>query len=637
MIYAQFSHVTFSFPDKLIVSDFSHQFKDGCRVGIVGPNGCGKTTLLKLLTGEHEPDSGELQRAKGLTIGFLPQSPQFSPDDTVASEMVKPFRELIKMEAQLEKLAADLDGGDEALSALYDRISAEFNLKGGYEYRSRIQEILNGLGFPKIDMQRKILSFSGGEQSRLLLAKILLQNPDLLLLDEPTNHLDIQSAEWLEGYLAKFAGGVVTISHDRYFLDHSVREILDMHNTRLDFYQGNYSFFMSERRNRIVLMEKEYQLQQGRIQKLEDFIQRNMAGQKTKQAQSRLKELDKIERIEKPAWHNKSMRLRFDMDMSTGRIALEVNDLTKQFEGRKLFSDVNLQLHKGEIVGLFGPNGSGKSTFLKILTQELAPDSGTVEWGYRVKPAYFDQHLHSLNQEKSVLDEVWDEKPNFMQQQIRDHLGLFLFSGDDVFKPVSSLSGGEKCRVALAKLLLKQANVLLLDEPTNHLDLDSRTALEKALINFPGSALIVTHDRYLLDQIADRIWAIHNFRIEDYLGNYSDYKTFKSRQPELIADGGEDDLVRRTRTSKREIRKAKVEIRKKTGKSSKHYEKEIERLEAALSDVHESMKDPGLATDWAALDDLSSKERVIQQELITVMQQWELALEEEEKLGEIIG
>ncbi|MBN1295961.1 ABC-F family ATP-binding cassette domain-containing protein [bacterium] len=636
MILAQFSNITFGFHDKPIVQDFNLLIQEKCRIGLIGKNGTGKTTLLRLLTGDLQPDTGSIQTARGLKIGHLCQSPDMPEDTELDTVFHAPFGHLLDMETQLHHLVQSMaEGDDPAIHARYDAIHETYQRSGGYLYPSKIHRVLQGMGFVDADRRRPVRSFSGGEQARIMLGHLLLQEPDLLLLDEPTNHLDIHAVEYLEQFLGEFQGGVVIISHDRFFLDRVVNTIVELEWQRCELYRGNYSFYREDKERRSTIRHKHFRLQQDRIARLEEYIRRNMAAQKTRQAQSRLKELNRIDRMEDVRGPGRDMRLDFPMKQVSGQIVLETSDLAKGFDGGVLFEGVALRLHRGDIVGVIGANGSGKSTFLRILMQEIIADQGRVEWGHHVDRAYYDQHLRDLDDRKTILDEVWEIVPGATQQEMRDHLGRFLFSGEDVFKPVGPLSGGEKARVALAKLFLKQANMLLLDEPTNHLDLAARESLETALSNFMGTAILVTHDRYLLDRVATRIWVFEGRRVRDYPGNYSDYKHLQSVElvdspsPAVSAAGQEDDSQRK---NKKEQRKARAELRKRTGKSSAFYEREIQRLEEALEEVRTELKNPLIATDWAALDGLSIKADRIRSELDETLALWEQAAEAEAEL-----
>ncbi|MBN1355824.1 ABC-F family ATP-binding cassette domain-containing protein [bacterium] len=635
----QFANVSFRFPDKQIITRCSFQLSRQCRTGLIGINGSGKTTVIRLLAGRLTPDEGHIVVPKDVKIGLLPQTLELSTGRTLASEMELPFEHLKVMERELAEMnrVMSVEPGHR-LSEKYDRFLELYQRRGGYEFHARIREVLSGLGFADPEMDRPLNSFSGGERSRIQLARLLLEDPDLVLLDEPTNHLDVDSIEWLERYLNRFKGGVLVISHDRFFLDRVVTEILDLNRMQIDSYRGNYTVYLRQRDEILRQREKWYRHQQSRIEKMEDFVRRNIAGQKTKMAQSRLNTLARMERLEKPAGTARAMRLHFDGHPQSGRVVLQLENVAKQFDDILLFAGISLKVHRGEIIGMLGPNGSGKTTLLKIISGRLKPDEGEIRFGHQVKTAYFDQHLEDLNPENTVLDEVWQLRPNETQFAMRSHLGRFLFSGDDVFQPVGSLSGGEKARVALAKLLLKNANLLIMDEPTNHLDMDSKEVLEGSLLEFPGTVLIVTHDRYLLDKLSDRIWALERGTVRDYLGNYSRYRELKTVETGQNRIGSPEEISKTpSKPSRRDIRKARAVIREKTGKSSRHFEKEIERLESELAKIQEETKNPALATDWAALDNLVTQARNIQKELNRAMTGWETALEEEKKIEDLLS
>lgn len=637
MILAQYSNINFGFHDKPIVRDFSLMLQDKCRIGLIGANGSGKTTLLRLLCGELKPDEGSVVLGKNVRIGFLRQNPDVPRNTTVRQILLKPFEHLLRMEQELEQLSVAM--GDEQSGTLfdqYDRIQEQYSRAGGYVFRSRIDQVMGGLGFSSEDSGRLLESFSGGEQARIMLAKLLLEGPELMLLDEPTNHLDLHAVEFLERFLANFNGGVMLISHDRYFLDRVTGTIVELAGLKCEVFPGNFTAYKIEKAQRDAIRHKHYVLQQKHIAKLEDFIRRNMAAQKTKQAQSRLKELERIDRLQDVHGPGNAMRLHFRMDRTSGQIVFRTHDLGKSFDGRVLFGNSGLTLHRNDRIGLIGPNGSGKTTFLRILTGQETPDQGSVEWGYHVRYAIFNQHLHDLNDSASIMDEVWQEQPGMTVQEVRDHLGRFLFSGDEVFKLIGMLSGGERARVALAKLFLKDANLLFLDEPTNHLDLDARESLESALMEYTGTIVMVTHDRYLLDRVANRIWFLENQRIEESLGNYSDYVIYRDRSGPPVAEPEiptAEDSESRQKKNRREQRLARMEVRKKTGKSAAFYEKEISRLEADLQSVKTQMLDPGIADQWMALGELAQKEAVLQAELRNAMEAWETAAEAESELS----
>lgn len=634
MILAQYENVSFGFHDKPIVRDFTFQLKDKCRVGLIGANGSGKTTLFRILNGELDPDSGGITLAKDVRIGFLRQIPELHENTSVEHVLFKPFQHLLDMERELERMHLEMDRNtSKDLFERFDRIQTKYEMSGGYLFRAQIEKVMQGLGIAVDDSLRPLQSFSGGEQARIMLAKLLLEEPDLMLLDEPTNHLDLKAVEFLEQFLKSYSGGVILVSHDRYFLDRTVTEIIELSHQRCESYKGNYSAYKAEKFRRESIHQKHVKLQQQRISKLEDYIRRNMAAQKTKQAQSRLKELDRIEKLANRPGPGKKMKLRFTVDRPSGLVVFRTQNLSKEFGENKLFDNVNVQLFSGDRVGVIGPNGSGKSTLIKLLTSRLEPDAGHVEWGYHVSFAVYDQHLHGLDEKATIIDEVWKEKPNWTSEEIRSHLGRFLFSGDTVFKEISGLSGGEKARVALAKLFLRDANLLFLDEPTNHLDVNARESFESALIDYPGSVVLVTHDRYLLDRIVDKIWVLNECSLQEYLGNYSDYQaTLDSAQVTTEREEVVISQEAKIRKSKKELRQERSTLRKKTGKSSSYFEKEIEALEAELQDIQNRMEHPENTQNWVVLDELVTAETEIQKKIMAVMKLWEQAIEAEKEL-----
>jgi len=633
MILAQFSNVSFEFHDKPIIRNFSLQLKNRCRIGLIGKNGTGKTTLLRLLTGELEPEDGQIITGKDVKIGYLTQTPDVPSDTDLYSIYRKPFDKLIEMERKLEDLRNSMGSNNSAeLLETYDNLHELFEREGGYLYRNKITKVFQGLGFIEEDITRTIASFSGGEQARVMLGQLLLEEPDLMLLDEPTNHLDIDAVEYLESYLDDFSGGVVIISHDRYFLNKVSTSIVELEWLKGELYKGNYSFYLKEKENRREIQHKHFKLQKDRIDKLEDFIRRNMAAQKTKQAQSRLKELEKIERMEDVRGSARQMKIHLSMKQNSGQILFDIKNISKGFDGECLFSNVNLRLHRGEIIGIIGPNGSGKTTLLRILADKISADTGEVEWGHNVLKTYFEQHLDDLDESSEVIEEIWNIIPGMTQNEVRSHLGRFLFSGDDVFKIIGNLSGGEKARVALAKLFLKDANLLLLDEPTNHLDLAARESLENALTEYPGTVVMVTHDRYLLDRIADRIWSLENMKFSEYPGNYTDYKHLKALAEQHEITKLDGFVKERTSKSRKDQRKARAAVRKVTGKSAAFFEKEIERLELEQESVQEEMRNPDIAHDWNVLHELENKGKNLSEELSKVLDLWEKAAEAEAQL-----
>ncbi len=488
----------------------------GARIALVGPNGAGKTTLLRLLAGLDEPSEGEVSHAKGLRIGVLPQEAEMAlaGEQVLWDEMLTAFTDLLAQETRLSQLADELAASpdDADLLRTYGNVQHRFEEAGGYDYELRIKQVLTGLGFEQRDYQRPIEQLSGGQKTRALLARLLLENPDLLILDEPTNHLDIQAIEWLENWLKAFPGALLLVSHDRYFMDSLAGQVWELIFGQLQIYRGNYSHYVQQREARHTLLLAEYERQQAFIARTEDFIQRNIAGQNTRQAQSRRKRLERFlrdEAIARPREH-RVMHLNLQSGRRSGDEVIKTRGLVIGYhdDGVPLFAAPDITLYRGECAALIGPNGAGKSTFLKTILGQLRPLKGRAQLGASVEVGYFAQAHEGLNQDNTIMDEILSVQ-NLPIGAVRSYLGPFLFSGDDVFKPISALSGGERGRVALAKLALSGANLLLLDEPTNHLDIPSQEILEAVLADFEGTILLVSHDRYLIGNLATQIWALH--------------------------------------------------------------------------------------------------------------------------------
>jgi ATP-binding cassette subfamily F protein 3 len=577
-----------------LFSDISLSIPHRARIGLVGPNGVGKTTLLRILLGEEEPTQGHVIRARGLRIAYLPQEARLESQRTLWQECLSVFSELIERQAELNRLEAAMGDPLQAEFALeaYGQLQREFDLRGGYTYEASIRQTLGGLGFRQSDFNRPLGQLSGGQKTRALLAKLLLSNPDLLLLDEPTNHLDIAAVEWLENYLRDWEGGVLIVSHDRYFLDQVVDTIWEM-TPALETYRGNYSAYLLQREERYQRRLEEYQDQQEYIEKEEDYIRRNIAGQNTRQAQGRRKRLERLLEETRLAPPKQPRRLRFqiqsggrsgDLVLRTSRLSIGYHD-----EGRPLFHVPDLILKRGECAAIIGPNGAGKTTFLKTLLEQVPPYSGEVHLGASLKIGYFAQAHEDLNPESTLMDEIQAAAPNWLPGQIRDYLARFLFSGDDVFKEIKLLSGGERSRLALACLALQGANLLLLDEPTNHLDLPSQEALQSLLADFDGTILLVTHDRYLIDALATQIWEVFPDRrsLRVFEGSYSEYKA--ARQAETAGQIARQSLPPLADRSKNP-RPGSGE--RKRQERLKALEAQISELEAKLELISRQLENP---------------------------------------------
>ena len=524
-----------------VFKDVSFQLNEGEKAALVGVNGAGKSTLMRIIAGEEKPDGGEIVIKRGLKMAYLPQEATFESDKTLYNEMLAVFDEVREMQAEIARLeqAMTQPGDDfDDLLERYGELTHRFELTGGYDYETRIKQILTGLNFEPEMWEMSLTKFSGGQKTRAALARSLLAGPDLLLLDEPTNHLDLNTLEWLENFLASWPGSIIIISHDRFFLDRVVSRVLDLSFGSLEDYPGNYSKYMTLREERFQRAMNLYEAQQEHILKTEEFIRRFRAGQRSKEARGRQKILNRLERVQRPKEKDK-LHLSLQTDLRSGRLALATEDLEVGYRTKNgvnsLFKTPDLEIQRQERVAIIGPNGSGKSTFLKTIMGEIQPLNGIVEPGPNVKVGYYAQSHEGLNFKNSVLEEILWAEP-MTEGAARNYLGRFLFSGDDVYKKVADLSGGERSRVALAKLTLTKANFLILDEPTNHLDINAREALEDLLSDYNGTLLMVSHDRYFIDALATQVWAVGDGTMRTYLGNYSDYLEWMSRAKEREAE-----------------------------------------------------------------------------------------------------
>lgn len=543
MILLQVNQLNKYFGADHILSDIKLEIQSGDSIGLVGRNGSGKSTLLKIIAGQMSYDSGEIVKPKDVTIGYLAQDAGLESELSIWEEMLSVFEDLREQEKELRRLenemanpAAFQDPAEfQKILKVYDRLQTEFKEKGGYQYEADIRSVLHGLNFHDYDYSTKISALSGGQKTRLALGKLLLTKPDILILDEPTNHLDIETLSWLEQFLQNYKGAILVVSHDRYFLDKIVNQVYELSGTKIIKYTGNYTAYLEQKAKNYERQLKLYEKQQEEIAKLEDFIQRNIARAATaKLARSRRKQLQRMERISKPAGYEKTVSFGFKIEKQSGNDVLKIEDLSVGYGKKPVCRNISFRVTRGESIAIVGPNGIGKSTLLKTIVNKLPPLSGTIRFGTNVTIAYYDQELADLHSGKDVLHELWDDHPLEKEQTIRTVLGSFLFSGDDVFKPVQSLSGGEKARLALAKLMMKNANLLILDEPTNHLDLESKEVLESALIDFPGTILFVSHDRYFINRIATKVLELDSTGVTEYLGDY-DYYVEKKREQEELA------------------------------------------------------------------------------------------------------
>ncbi len=637
MIVLSAQHVAKAFGGTDILKDASVTLQQRERIGLVGVNGCGKSTFLKILTGELQADSGTISMAKQLRLGYLAQQSPLISGQTVYQVMDAVFEPVREMEARLRDLEARMAGSDEQelarLGEQYTRLNTAFEDAGGYDYRSRIQGVLRGLGFDENMQQQDAELLSGGERTRLYLARLLLSRPDILLLDEPTNHLDLAALSWLEGYLADYPGSVLVVSHDRFFLDKVCDGIVEMAFGRTEQYPGNYSRYLDLRAERWLTRERAYDAQQKEIARQLEVIRRLRSFNREKsikRAESREKVLDKITLLERPE-EEKQVFFTFTARQRTGDDVLSVRGLRKSFDGRLLFDGLSFELRRGDRVALIGQNGIGKTTLFRLITGEEAPDSGAVVYGANVDIGYYDQHQRGLSPEKTILDEVWDAFPRMDQTQIRSALGQFLFTGEDVFAQIKTLSGGERGRVALTKLMLRQDNLLLLDEPTNHLDMNSREVLESALESFEGTILAISHDRYFINRFATRVMELTPDGLRMYQGNYDDYLQAKARE----LDPTEDPLaagqtLTEQRKEKRKLRDEQKSVQE-AKKRLRQAEQAVSKAEAALQEYEQYMQTPEAYQDKEASDATTARYTELKRALDAAYTEWEAA---EEALAE---
>ena len=631
MILLTLQNVNKSFAMNEVLKDVNLTLQAGQRMGLVGVNGSGKSTLFRLINGDMAPDSGTISLVKGMRVGMLTQDADIQSELTIQQELERVFEPVRQMEArirQMEHEMAEKHGDPETfdqLSRAYSRLVDRFEDAGGYEWPSRIQGVLAGLGFARGRETQPANLLSGGEKTRLCLARLLLTRPDLLMLDEPTNHLDLASTQWLEETLKKYRGTVLVISHDRYFLNAVCDCMAELSMKRLTQYTGNYDRFAAQRQANLERQLKEYKLQQAEIARQEAIIARYRMYNREKSiklAESREKRLEKLERIEKPV-NEQKVRFNFTARRRTGDDVLMVRDLSKGFEGRTLFEHFDLHLRAGDRVAIIGPNGVGKSTLLNIIAGKLAADGGTVAFGSNVDLGYYDQQQATLHPEKDVMNEVWDDFPRLEPDRVRGVLALFLLTGDDVFQPVGTLSGGERGRVALAKLMLKQDNLLLLDEPTNHLDMDSREVLEAALEDFEGTLLTVSHDRYFINRVATKVIEMSPEGAAVYIGNYDDYLEKKRMQDAgdetFAADGAtrtqQDKEKRRQRLLKESAKALQAKLKKA--------EDGIAAVEQRIADLEAQMALPEVYANPAESARVAREHRDAQADLDALYEAWE--------------
>lgn len=637
MIVLSCSNLTKSYIADNVLEDITFAVNDGEKIGVVGLNGAGKTTLFKIISDELSLDSGSIYVSKSCKLGYLKQNTKIVSEKTVYEEALEVFNDILNMEKRLRELeiliSESANENDENLEKHmneYSRLSEKFSSLNGYAYDSEIKGTLKGLGFSDEEINKPINLLSGGQKTRVILAKLLLQKPDILLLDEPTNHLDIEAISWLEKFLKEYKGAALVISHDRYFLDAIVTKVYHLENTKLEIYNGNYSSYMKKRKEELELLRKKYEQQQGFIVKQEEIIRRFMdyRGQRyIRQAKSRQKMLDKMKKIDKPLGDNKKANFRFEPSIKSGNEVLNARNLEKSFNDNLLFKDINFDIYKGDRVGLIGPNGIGKSTLFKIVLNDMDYNAGDINLGHHVNIGYFDQEQSNLNDENTIVDEIWDEHPNFDHYQIRSMLARFLFTGDDIFKIIGTLSGGEKSRLALLKLMLSKSNFLLMDEPTNHLDIDSKEVLEDALLNYTGTLLVISHDRYFLNKVTNKILDLNEDGLKEYLGNYN-YYLEKKNGLNLVE---EEEISGPTKTQLKLERKKNKEKEKESRalkNKIKTLEKDIANIENRIEEIESLMCTPEVYNNHELSQELNIELSDSKNDLDTLFEEWIYLTEE---------
>lgn len=627
MIILQANKIERSFAGEVLFDNISLQVDERDRIALVGKNGAGKSTLLKILVGEEEPTSGEINKKRDLSLSYLAQDSRFESSNTIYDEMLHVFDDLRKTEKTLRQMELEMGektGADlEKLMQDYDRLSEEFRQAGGFTYEADIRAILNGFKFDESMWQMKIEELSGGQNTRLALAKMLLEKPNLLVLDEPTNHLDIETIAWLENYLVNYSGALLIVSHDRYFLDKVATITLDLTKHSLDRYVGNYSSFVEQKEQKLLTEAKNYEKQQKEIAALEDFVNRNLVrASTTKRAQSRRKQLEKMERLDKPEAGTKSAHMTFHSDKTSGNVVLTVEEAAVGYDDQILSEPINLDIRKMNAVAIVGPNGIGKSTLIKSIVGHIPFIKGEARFGANVEVGYYDQTQSKLTPHNSVLDELWNDFKLTPEVEIRNRLGAFLFSGDDVKKTVGMLSGGERARLLLAKLSMENNNFLILDEPTNHLDIDSKEVLENALIDFDGTLLFVSHDRYFINRVATQVLELSEEGSTLYLGDYDYYLEKKAELEALAAAQAEAVPV----SSTEEVTSNDYHLQKQNQKELRKITRRIEQLEAEMEELDQKIQaiteTMHSTNDAADLVQLQSEldQLTVQQE--AVMEEW---------------
>ncbi|QNQ44997.1 ABC-F family ATP-binding cassette domain-containing protein [Staphylococcus warneri] len=638
MILLQLNDISKSFDGEDIFTNVDFEVKTGERIGVVGRNGAGKSTLMKIIAGVEDYDSGHISKIKNLKIGYLTQQMTLDSNATVFEEMSKPFEHIKNMELLIKQetdwLAAHADAYDtptyQAHMEKYESLSNQFEQLEGYQYDSKIKTVLHGLNFNEDDFNKPINDFSGGQKTRLSLAQMLLNEPDLLLLDEPTNHLDLETTKWLEDYLRYFKGAIVIISHDRYFLDKIVTQVYDVALGSVKRYIGNYEQFIQQRDKYYEKRMQEYEKQQEEIKRLETFVEKNITRASTSgMAKSRRKTLEKIQRIDKPMIDARSANIQFGFDRNTGNDVMHIKQLEIGYDDTPITKPINMEVSKGDHIAIIGPNGVGKTTLIKTIAQRQRQLGGEVTFGANLKIGYYDQKQAEFKSNKTILDYVWDQYPNMNEKDIRAVLGRFLFVQDDVKKIINDLSGGEKARLQLALLMLQRDNVLILDEPTNHLDIDSKEMLEQALEHFAGTIIFVSHDRYFINQLANKVFNLDHDGGKMYLGDYQ-YYIEKTEEAAALKAKAESEIESTNNPSTKQRSTSSYENQKQRRREQRKIEREIEQreaiiesCEAKIEDIDYQLTQPDVYSDPIKSNELAELKSNTEQELEQAMMEWE--------------
>lgn len=627
------NHISKSYGVETILNDCSFFINDNEKAAIVGNNGAGKSTIMKIIMGELSPDDGNVIIGKDKTIGYLAQYQDLGSDTTIYEEVKSVKQNLIDMEQKLleyEKEMAKVSGDElSKLIETYTNLEHRFQLLNGYSYKSEIEGVIKGLGFTEDDFNKSVGNLSGGQKTRVALCKLLLEKPDIIMLDEPTNHLDLNSIKWLETYLLNYNGAVLIIAHDRYFLDKIVSKVIEIENHKAHVYNGNYSDFAVKKQELRVATMNAYLKQQSEIKHQEEVIAKLRSYKQEKfykRAESREKQLEKIDLIEKPEELKNNMTIKLEPDIVSGNDVLSVESLEKSYN-TLLFKNISFEIKRGEHVAIIGDNGTGKTTILKIINGLVDADSGMIKLGTNVHIGYYDQEQHNLTDENTLFEEIANSYPNMTNTKIRNTLAAFMFTGEDVFKRVSDLSGGEKGRLSLAKLMLSEANLIILDEPTNHLDMASKEILENAINNYTGTVLYVSHDRYFINQTASRILELTNTKLINYLGNYDYYEEKKEELTATFAPKEEKSKAEKTTSSNKQDyleRKAEAARIRKLKNDISKVEEKIKKYEDRLNELDEMVSDPSVSTNSAKLNEIGKEQNEISDKLDKLMEEWEI-------------